>query len=51
MFNFMTNIRSSDVIVKTLRVIFYHYLTLAFRFVFPLYKFLLNVIVAKWFDK
>jgi hypothetical protein len=47
----MTNIWSSNIVIKTLRIIFDDNFTIAFTFVFSFDKFPLNIIIAKRFDK
>jgi hypothetical protein len=48
MLDLVANVGSSDVVVKPLRVIPYHNLTLTLTFILPLYELLLDVVVTEW---
>ena len=51
MFDLVSYIGSSYVIVEPLRIVLNNNFTLTLRFVLPFYEFLLNVIIAKRFHK
>ena len=47
----MPYIWSCYVVVKTLRIILYYYLILAFTLILSLYELFLEVVIRKWFNK
>ncbi len=51
MFNFMSDVRCSNVVVKSLGVIFYDNFTLTFTLILPFDEFFLNIIVSKGLNK
>lgn len=51
MFNFMSNIGSSNIIVKSLRVVLNYDLTLTLTLILPLYELFLNVFISKRLNK
>ena len=51
MFYFVSDVRSSDVVVKTLRVIFYYDFALAFALILSLYELLFQIIIGERLHK
>lgn len=51
MFDLVSDVGSSDVVVKAFRIILNHNLTLALAFVLPLDKLLFQIIVGEWLYK
>lgn len=51
MLDLVPDVRGSDIIVESFRIVLYDYLALTFAFVFPLDELLLDCIVAEWFHE
>ena len=51
MFDFVSDVGSSDVVVKTLRIIFDNYFALALALILSFYELLLKIIVGKRLHK
>lgn len=51
MFDFVADIGSGDVIVKSLGIVFYDYFALTFTFVLAFDKLLVQTVVVEWLHK
>lgn len=47
----MSNIWGSDVVIKSLRVVFYNDFTLTFALILSFYEFFFNIVIPEWLDE